>query len=627
MKFATKLMLLVLGIVTSLALIVSYVVYTWNVHILETEIKSVLEETAIHILDNIDRMLFERFADVKTIATDPVISSRESTPRQITERLVQFRNTRKAYISISFFDLNRVRIADTSGLDVGRQDPLEGYWKNDLIRESSVIDVSESATLRQAVINLTSPVEDKNGETFGVVVARMSISKLHYVPAGSPIREKYAPLGTELIDRDGLLLYSETNRKGVLKENYSERAVVKMAMAGGRVGSLTHLEPASKERKLYVFVREQGYLDFAGNDWILLIDIPARVAHAPAVKLRNRMLAIMAGASVVSLIIAFYFSRSISNPIAELTKGVEIIGRGDLGHKVAIGTRDEIGTLANAFNRMVSNLKRVTASRDELEKEIAERKRAEREVEKHRRHLEDMVRERTAELTEAIEELEAFAYSVSHDLRAPLRAIDGFSQMLVEDYGDKLDAEGHRLLAVVQHSAKDMGQLIDDLLAFSRLGRTGMKVATVNMDELARRVIEDLRHEVPGRHVQLNVDTLPATAGDQAMIRQVFANLLTNAIKFTRPREYAVIEVGAMVDGSQNTYFVKDNGVGFDMKYADKLFQVFQRLHSTDEFEGTGIGLALVQRVITRHGGRVWAEGEVDKGATFCFALPVISDQ
>jgi len=290
------------------------------------------------------------------------------------------------------------------------------------------------------------------------------------------------------------------------------------------------------------------------------------------------------------------------------------------------------------------------------------RKRTEEHLRKHREHLEELVEERTSELANRVseveqlnrgmanlledlrvsnetlelttqqlaaanKELEAFAYSVSHDLRAPLRAIDGFSRILKDEYGDVLDAEGKRQLAVIRDSTRDMAQLIDDLLAFSRLGRTEMKMATVNMDELARRVVEDLRHEVRGRHVQLNVDTLPATAGDRAMIRQVFANLLSNAIKFTRTREDAVIEVGAMVDGSQNTYFVKDNGVGFDMKYADKLFQVFQRLHSTDEFEGTGIGLALVQRIITRHGGRVWAEGEVDKGATFYFALPVISDQ
>jgi PAS domain S-box-containing protein len=225
-------------------------------------------------------------------------------------------------------------------------------------------------------------------------------------------------------------------------------------------------------------------------------------------------------------------------------------------------------------------------------------------------------------LKSAVEELGAFSYSVSHDLRAPLRAIAGFSQALSEDYSDKLDVEGKRMLNVIQDSIHDMGQLIDGLLAFSRLNHNGMKVSEINTRDLATEVFEQVRLGVPERQIRLDIQALPSARGDRAMIREVLANLLSNAVKYTAHREKAVIEVGGRTENNKNTYHVRDNGVGFDMKYVDKLFHVFQRLHSTAEFEGTGIGLALVQRIIHRHGGRVWAEGKVNEGATFYFTLP-----
>ena len=225
-------------------------------------------------------------------------------------------------------------------------------------------------------------------------------------------------------------------------------------------------------------------------------------------------------------------------------------------------------------------------------------------------------------LRSAMEELGAFSYSVSHDLRAPLRAIAGFSQALSEDHSDRLDVEGKRMLNVIQDSIHDMGQLIDGLLAFSRLNHNGMKVSNINMRDLATEVFEQVRLGHPERQIRLDIQALPSARGDRAMIQEVFANLLSNAVKFTAPREETIIEVGGRTEGNENIYHVKDNGVGFDMKYVDKLFHVFQRLHSTAEFEGTGIGLALVQRIIRRHGGRVWAEGKVNEGATFYFTLP-----
>ncbi len=243
------------------------------------------------------------------------------------------------------------------------------------------------------------------------------------------------------------------------------------------------------------------------------------------------------------------------------------------------------------------------------------------QVQRHAAELEQHVRMRTAELEAANKELEAFTYSVSHDLRAPLRAIDGFSRMILRDYQALLPDEGQRRLGIVRENAQQMGQLIDDLLTFSRLNRQPLTRQPVDLTELANRIMVDLRSQEKSHPVELIIEPLPPAQADPALLKQVMVNLLSNAMKFTRKCEAASIKIGYHEDNDEIIYFVKDNGAGFDMRYVDKLFGVFQRLHRADEFEGTGVGLAIVQRIIHRHTGRVWAEAEVDKGATFYFTL------
>jgi PAS domain S-box-containing protein len=228
---------------------------------------------------------------------------------------------------------------------------------------------------------------------------------------------------------------------------------------------------------------------------------------------------------------------------------------------------------------------------------------------------------RAAQLEAANKELEAFSYSVSHDLRSPLRAVDGFSQAVLEDYGAQLPEEGRSYLQNIREGAQRMGVLIDDLLTFSRLSRLPLHKQAVNMTRLAREAFEDLNGQQKGREIDLRIGDLPSCEGDPALLKQVWVNLLSNAVKYTRKREAAVVDVGSREEKGENIYFVSDNGTGFDMQYAHKLFGVFQRLHRTDEFEGTGVGLAIVQRIVHRHGGRVWAEAAVERGATFHFTL------
>jgi signal transduction histidine kinase len=247
------------------------------------------------------------------------------------------------------------------------------------------------------------------------------------------------------------------------------------------------------------------------------------------------------------------------------------------------------------------------------------------QVESYSNGLEQRVHERTAQLEDAVHELEAFSYTVSHDLRAPLRAMNGFSHILMEDFGPDLVPEAQHYLKLVQTNAQRMGQLVDDLLAFSRLGRQPLNQQIVYPAELARQVMEELAAEQANRLVKLVLGNLPPCKADRALLKQVLVNLLSNALKFTRTREVAQIELGvapaALSQAGFITYFVRDNGVGFDMQYIGKLFSVFQRLHRSEDYEGTGVGLAIVSRIIQRHGGRAWAEAAVDQGATFYFSL------
>jgi PAS domain S-box-containing protein len=253
--------------------------------------------------------------------------------------------------------------------------------------------------------------------------------------------------------------------------------------------------------------------------------------------------------------------------------------------------------------------------------DITDRKRAEDQVQQLNAELERRVRERTAELEASTRELDAFAYSVSHDLRAPLRSIEGFSQALIEDYADRLDEEGHEYLHRLQVNVGRMAQMIDDLLDLSRAARIELRREAVDLAGMAREVIGELRDVEPERQVDVTIADGLGGTGDPHLIRLALQNLLANAWKFTSHRERATIEVGAHAVDGERIFFVRDNGAGFDSRYAHKLFDPFQRLHATTEFEGSGVGLAIVQRIIRRHGGRIWAEGAPEAGATFLFSL------
>jgi signal transduction histidine kinase len=289
-----------------------------------------------------------------------------------------------------------------------------------------------------------------------------------------------------------------------------------------------------------------------------------------------------------------------------------------------VGVHLRLRELSEQLEHKVSQrTEELTLANQRLRQQIAERRRVEEELHAHRDQLEKLVKNRTVELEASNKELEAFAYSVSHDLRAPLRHIEGFLELLEKKAGTAPDEKSRHYMEVISDSAKKMGRLIDDLLSFSRMGRQAMAFQQVNLQALVRDVIQELEPDAADRTIDWRIGDLPVVSGDAAMLKMVLANLVGNALKFTRPRQKARIEINSHPGQDADTViFVRDNGVGFDMTYGDRLFGVFQRLHRADEFEGTGIGLANVRRIIVRHGGRTWAEGRLDQGATFYFSLP-----
>ena len=332
-----------------------------------------------------------------------------------------------------------------------------------------------------------------------------------------------------------------------------------------------------------------------GTAWCILVEFSEEKILDTATSYLHFIFIAGIGLIIIAMFITWLISRNIVKPLQKLTAAVAAVAEGNYSTVVDVNRSDEIGSLAGAFNVMA---KQIHSSQTDLENKVVER---------------------TSQLQIANKELESFTYSVSHDLRAPLRGIIGFTSILEQEYTGKLDDEAKRLTFIIKKNTQKMADLIDDLLAFSKLGRNEIVKTHINTNEMVSDIIKGLD---ANSNIKWDIQSLPGINADIKAIRQVWINLISNAIKYSRKKEQPHIEIGAHNHEKETVFFIKDNGVGFDQHYAYKLFKVFQRLHTADEFEGTGVGLAIVEKIISKHGGSVWVEAEEGKGATFFFAIP-----
>ena len=404
----------------------------------------------------------------------------------------------------------------------------------------------------------------------------------------------------------------------------ADRNIISAAISrpgGGPFASYTGTDPGGRRVEMdhpIVSEGEQlGTVHLAYSLDELYNDVARYALIAVVVLVLSVLVAMAAGRGI---------QRSITRPVARLADAARAVSQ-EQNYAVRVqptGGNDELGLLVDTFNEMLA---RIQAREAEVD---AGNQRYERLTEE----LEQRVRQRTAELETTNKELEAFTYSVSHDLRAPLRRIDGFAQLLVDEYNAELPDEARHYLSRVRDGTRQMGLLVDDLLNLARLGRQDVRLQVAGLSSIVQRVTTSLQRDLEGRDIEWQIQPLPFVECDPSLIEVVFTNLLSNAVKYTRPRAHAVIKVGSIEQNGHPVIYVRDNGVGFSMKYADKLFGVFQRLHRAEDFEGTGVGLATVQRILHKHAGTIWAEAELDKGACFYFTLgaipearPTVSDQ
>ncbi|MBI5418674.1 MAG: HAMP domain-containing protein [Deltaproteobacteria bacterium] len=627
MKFSTKLAALFSCIYLVSCAILIYYGHHSNTKALEGSIIDELQFKAVHTLDKIDRMLYERYADIRLLAADPILRSGSSTPEKLAEVLKRHQANNTMYGSLSLFDINRKRIADTAGIKVGERHPFTEYWPGIAQGKEVVVDLFESESLKENVFHFASVVKDGDGTPIGVVVSRIPLDVLRNIIAhAGGVHAIGEELKVELVSKEGIVLYSSYDPKGMLKEKSTDWEHVKAFRSTGKwTGSERYFRAG--EGEIHVHAREAGYRDYKGNDWTLHFNVPARIAFAPAIESRDRLAVISLGIGAITVLIISAFSRKITRPIMKLSDASVEIGRGNLDVKVEVSSADEIGLLAASFNRMAGKLKE---NREKLSA--------------YDRELECRVAERTSELIRAKEAAEVasrakteFIANMSHEVRTPLNAIIGFTEVLKDELAGQPDGRLRDYIEELRSAGKRLLGMILDIFEMSEFefGERRFEVAGFLLKDLLHSSMNLFREEAEMRAMRLTLELEPSAdavvEADINKIKKVLFNLLGNAMKYT-PDGGSVRLAARRVCGSRFDrgcdfveVSVEDTGIGIQQEDIPRLFHKFVQLEGpyTKRHAGAGIGLALSRSYVELHGGRIWAESEAGKGSRFAFAIPV----